>query len=207
MRHMRVLLLAVLRWGVVVLDRVGLAAVVGLLVAGLLPSAAADRFLPAEEAFRLSAVRTAPDRVALQFDIAPGYYMYRAAFAVHAEGATVGPLELPAGVVKFDENFGKNVETYHGTLRVGVVLPGVGSGPVTLTVQSQGCAEAGLCYPLSTTRVRLGAANTADASAAAKAAAPAVAPAAGRSFTLAAGLVVAVVLVIGLAVWWARRRT
>lgn len=209
MRRLSGLLISVLRWGARLLDRARLAAVVGLLVAVSMPSVATDRFLPAEEAFRMSAVRTAPDRVALQFDIAPGYYMYRAAFAVQAEGATVGPLELPPGVVKFDENFGKNVETYHGALRVGVVLQGAGSGPVALTVQSQGCAEAGLCYPLATTRVRLDPANavsTVNTAKAVPAAETAAAPGATGRLIVIAGIVAAAVLVAGIGVWWVRRR-
>lgn len=119
------------------------------------PVAAADRFLPAEDAFRLQARLVAPDRAELLFDIAPGYYLYRAPLAVQAEGARVGALELPAGIVQYDENFQKEVETYRERLQVGVPLSAV-SGPVTLVVQSQGCAEAGLCYPLGTTRIRLG---------------------------------------------------
>jgi len=134
-----------------------------LLLVVALPVAPADRFLPAEEAFRMSVERIAQDRVALRFDIAPGYYMYRASLSVQADGVAVGPLDTPPGVVKFDENFGKDVETYHGTLRVGVVLQGAPDGPVILAVQSQGCAEAGLCYPVSTTRVQLEAPGRASA--------------------------------------------
>lgn len=147
------------------------------------PAIAVTEFLPAEQAFRLEVRRLAADRAELRFDIAPGYYLYRAPLAVQAEGARIGPLAVPPGVVRFDENFQKEVETYEHRLEVGVPLEEV-SGPVILVVQSQGCAEAGLCYPLATTRVRLpdqpGALATA-APPAALATNPAASGGAGRS--------------------------
>jgi thiol:disulfide interchange protein DsbD len=53
---------------------------------------------------------------------------------------------LPAGHVKFDQTFQKNVETYRGELTIRVPVQSA-AGPFDLAVTSQGCADAGICYP------------------------------------------------------------
>ena len=78
--------------------------------------------------------------------IAPGYYVYREPFRFDAEGASLGAAQIPPGKVKFDENFQKNVETYRGDLRITLPISAA-AGVFKLTVVSQGCADAGLCYP------------------------------------------------------------
>ena len=105
--------------------------------------------LPPEQAFRFSA-RALDDRtLEARFVIADGYYLYRDKFkfAVTPEGATLGVPSLPAGKIKTDEFFGK-VETYRGTLVVKLPLAGASAGQtVVLAADSQGCADAGVCYP------------------------------------------------------------
>jgi thiol:disulfide interchange protein DsbD len=73
----------------------------------------------------------------------PGYHLYRERLSFSGDGVQA-PV-LPAGVRKFDENFGKEMETYYGSLALKVPLNA--SAPLTLTVGYQGCADAGLCYP------------------------------------------------------------
>ena len=124
------------------------AAVLGALLLALVPHAAlaADDFLEPDQAFRLSATRGSEREVALRFEIAPGYYLYRERFAFEATGpVTLGEVPLPAGKVKYDETFAKDVETYRDVLAVNV--PVQATGPFRLTVTSQGCADKGLCYP------------------------------------------------------------
>ena len=82
-----------------------------LMGAAPLPAAAAEDFLPPEQAFVVSAALVAAGLVEVRMHIVPGYYAYRDPFRFSAVGATLGPAELPAGKVKFDENFQKNVET------------------------------------------------------------------------------------------------
>ena len=54
---------------------------------------------------------------------------------------------LPPGKIKDDEFFGK-VETYRGQLAVRLPLEGAQPGAmVTVKAESQGCADAGVCYP------------------------------------------------------------
>jgi thiol:disulfide interchange protein DsbD len=109
------------------------------------PSRAADDFLDPSIAFKFSARMEGERTAVVTYDIAPGYYMYRERFAFTARGAKLGTPEIPPGKVKYDETFQKDVETYKGS--VTIRIPVEGSGPFTLNATSQGCADAGLCYP------------------------------------------------------------
>ncbi|NWK45785.1 protein-disulfide reductase DsbD [Ralstonia pickettii] len=113
-----------------------------------LPAHAADDFLPPEQAFRFSATQVDGQTVEIKFAIADGYYMYRERFAVAADPATVtlAPPDMPAGKVKFDETFNKDVETYRHEVAFHVKAQNA-TAPFTLIVTSQGCADQGLCYP------------------------------------------------------------
>jgi len=53
---------------------------------------------------------------------------------------------IPPGKVKFDETFQKNVETYRNAVTILVPVAQAGA-EFRLVVKSQGCADAGLCYP------------------------------------------------------------
>lgn len=107
---------------------------------------ASEELLEPERAFALSARVVDERTVELFFKVAEGYYLYRDAFQITADAAVLGPVEVPRGKIKFDKTFGKNVETHRGDLRVR--LPVLQAGATfKLTVVSQGCADAGLCYP------------------------------------------------------------
>ena len=132
-------------------QRLALALCLGL---APLPASAGDDFLAPEQAFKVSAQVLDAGHAEVLLRIAPGYYVYRDPFRFDAEGATLGPADIPAGKVKFDENFQKNVETYRGDLRIRLPLTQA-NGAFKLSVVSQGCADAGLCYPPMTTRLAL----------------------------------------------------
>lgn len=112
------------------------------------PAHAADDFLPPEQAFRFSAAQLDGQTIEVKFGIADGYYMYRERFALAADPNTVtlAPPDMPAGKVKFDETFNKNVETYRHEVAFRVKAQNA-AAPFTLVVMSQGCADQGLCYP------------------------------------------------------------
>ena len=110
-----------------------------------LQAAAAD-FLEPEKAFVFSARPRDATSVEVVYAIAPGYYLYREQFKFAAEGSTLGAAVLPKGKVKFDETFQKNVETYRDSVHVVVPVLQAGAS-FRLTATSQGCADAGLCYP------------------------------------------------------------
>ncbi|CAM2166835.1 protein-disulfide reductase DsbD [Burkholderia orbicola] len=114
---------------------------------GLSAARAADDFLDPSVAFKFSASES-PGQVDVRFKIANGYYMYRErfAFAVKSGQATLGEPQYPAGHVKFDQTFQKNVETYRDEVVVHVPVKQA-AGPFELAVTSQGCADEGICYP------------------------------------------------------------
>jgi thioredoxin:protein disulfide reductase len=121
-----------------------------------LPAGEPD-LLPPEQAFRFSARALDPHTIEARFDVVDGYYLYRDKLAFKAEPADagIGTAELPKGLRKHDEFFG-DVETYRG--RVVVKLPLAHGEPgrvLVLKADSQGCADAGVCYPPTVQQVRL----------------------------------------------------
>jgi thioredoxin:protein disulfide reductase len=109
-----------------------------------------DDFLPPDQAFRFRALAEGTDRVRLNWEIAEGYYLYRARIKVTtpSTGAQLGATQFPAGQVKSDEYFGRQ-EVYHHELiaTVPVARARGGAFELPLQVTYQGCADAGLCYP------------------------------------------------------------
>jgi len=115
-----------------------------------------DEFLPVDEAFRFDALPGGSDQVVLNWEIAEGYYLYRARIKV-ATGSTAAQLgapQFPPGQIKSDEYFGRQ-EIYHHELRVTVPVARAAAGAfaLPLEVTYQGCAEKGLCYPPTTKSV------------------------------------------------------
>ena len=120
----------------------------------LQPARAAEDYLPPEQAFQLSARMLDAATLELSYRIADGYYMYRDRFHFSAQGATLGEPQFPHGVTKYDENFQKEVETYHKEVVARIPVSGA-SGPFTVDAVSQGCADKGLCYPPMTLKLNL----------------------------------------------------
>ncbi len=116
-------------------------------------ASAADEFLPPEQAFRFSAEMRDGKTIAVTFDIAEGYYMYRERFAFRAAGATLGTPQIPPGKIKYDETFEKDVETYRQF--VTILVPVTSGTGFTLTATSQGCSDKGLCYAPQEASTRL----------------------------------------------------
>jgi thiol:disulfide interchange protein DsbD len=113
-----------------------------------LPSAAVE-LLPPHEAFALSARALDPRTLEARFDVVDGYYLYRdkLKFKVAAPEPVVATAELPPGKMKHDDFFG-DVETYRGRVVIRILLSSAESGKrLTLETESQGCADAGVCYP------------------------------------------------------------
>jgi thiol:disulfide interchange protein DsbD len=160
----------------------------GVLLAALVAGASPE-FLTPDKAFRISAAPGGADRVDLTWRIEDGYYLYRDKFRIQSDtpGVEVGTPHLPAGERKDDEFFGR-VDIFRR--EVTLAIPVKASGPmpeaVTLRALSQGCADAGLCYPphQQTVRVAMAAGSaspatpTADTAPAARSAAPP--PSAGK---------------------------
>ena len=119
-------------------------------LAAALAKSGGDDFLQPDQAFRLDAVAEGSDRVRLNFEIAEGYYLYRARIkvATASQAVQLGALQMPDGQVKNDEYFGRQ-EVYHHELRVLVPVARASGGALELPLQVtyQGCADKGLCYP------------------------------------------------------------
>ncbi len=107
-----------------------------------------DDFLPVEQAYRLITEFDAPGELRLFWEIEDAYYLYRHGFQVElsANGESLGSeLIIPKGLEKDDEYFGR-VEVYYNYADLS--LKGIPENTkLSLTVTSQGCADAGLCYP------------------------------------------------------------
>ena len=112
---------------------------------------APPEFLPVEEAYRLQVAADAQGLV-LDWHAAPTYYLYQHKFAVAVidERGETSPLAVsyPPGKAIFDEYYEKELQVYYDAVALRVDLPAHLKGQSwTLAVSSQGCADAGLCYP------------------------------------------------------------
>jgi len=109
----------------------------------------APAFLPVEEAFTYYTSLPEPGVVGVHWQIVDGHYLYKDKFqfALIVDAAELAlSAQLPTGSDHEDEFFGA-VEVYFTDMEVLLQMPdGVTSGAVTLIVEYQGCAEAGLCY-------------------------------------------------------------
>ncbi len=114
-------------------------------------------FLPVREAFKLSLISSSSESVKLRFVAAEGYYLYRHRFSFNSEPADIslGQAVLPAGKAKHDEYFG-DVEVYYEVLDVEVPVDNPDNRPFKLSVNYQGCADKGLCYPPETEVLAIG---------------------------------------------------
>ncbi len=108
-----------------------------------------DELLAPEKAFALSAWME-NDMLIAEFQIAPGYYMYRERFDFQIESgnARFDTAIIPDGKIKNDEFFG-DMEIYRDSVRI--VLPILFDTPrenrLMVKATGQGCADIGVCYP------------------------------------------------------------
>ncbi|MDF1528252.1 MAG: protein-disulfide reductase DsbD [Sedimenticola sp.] len=121
-----------------------------LLLPGLAaPQSEADYLLP-QEAFRLSAEAEGPNAVRVTWQIAEGYYLYRSKIKLTSESDDIvlGMAQFPTGKIKQDQYFG-DMEVYRNS--ASILLPiernAESGNTLKLKTVSQGCADAGLCYP------------------------------------------------------------
>jgi thiol:disulfide interchange protein len=109
-------------------------------------------FLPPDAAFRVGAEADG-HAVKVRWIIADGYYLYRSKITVAAESPDliVLGLSLPRGTVKTDPYLGTNeIFTQEAEATVAYRRLDYGAHPLQVKVSYQGCAEAGLCYPMIT---------------------------------------------------------
>lgn len=103
-------------------------------------------FLPVTEAFQLEA-RIDQDELILHWDVAPEYYLYKERFKLSSETQSpLAPAFNPGSIEIYDEFFERDMEVYYHSATLTLPLP-ASTEAFTLRVESQGCADAGLCYP------------------------------------------------------------
>ena len=103
-----------------------------------------SEFLDVDEAFKVSS-EIVDDEVIIRFDIADEYYLYKSRFNFSANNASLSDAYIPDGKKKVDEYLG-NVEVYYHNLEISNEFQ-AHQKDFTFTIEYQGCAEAGLCYP------------------------------------------------------------
>ena len=106
-----------------------------------------DAILHPEQAFLFSAYAPGPQRVALRWQVAAGYYLYRHRFGVDSAEVELGEWQAPRGELKQDETFGE-VEVNTGQVEFVVpLLSRPQQGVARFAVRYQGCKENAVCYP------------------------------------------------------------
>lgn len=110
-------------------------------------SSSASSFVPVEQAYQL-VIAVEADQIIFNWSIRDGYYLYRDRFKFNAVDAT-SQLRSPVfetGKVKWDDYFEADVEVYYKKTSVAVPFQS-SAEQIEMQIESQGCADAGLCYP------------------------------------------------------------
>jgi thioredoxin:protein disulfide reductase len=108
---------------------------------------AEDKFLHPDEAFKLDVVATDHQTLTGRFTISSGYYLYKDRIQFEIKEANLGQVSavnLPAGEIKDDPNFGK-MEVYHHDFIANISIENP-APQLVIHAKFQGCSEKGLCY-------------------------------------------------------------
>jgi len=116
-------------------------------------SARSDKPLPQEQAFVPDISIVDPFTLEVHWYIAPGYYLYKKDFQVSNPDNKIqtGALQLPAGVLENDLEFGE-VEVYYNEVSIRVPLSRSSPEPLItdIALAYQGCKQDSICYPPAT---------------------------------------------------------
>lgn len=117
-----------------------------------------EELLPVEQAFPFTTQMQDANTLLIQWNIADGYYLYRHRFGFNSNtpGVELGEPEIPDGKKKVDEFFGE-VETYRHLLPIKIPIKRTDNAieNFQLTVDFQGCADMGICYPPQRNKVSI----------------------------------------------------
>jgi thiol:disulfide interchange protein len=110
-------------------------------------------FLRVEEAYKLTVSKLSDNNgLELSWLIADKYYLYGEQFKVSINNQAIA-VNLPTGIIEYDQIFEKDVEKHYRQAKISIDQDQLPNHPgYELTVVSQGCADAGLCYPPQTER-------------------------------------------------------
>jgi thiol:disulfide interchange protein DsbD len=121
-----------------------------------------DQLLLANQAFKLNVNARSLNEVVLSWQIADGYYLYQTKFKFQSKTPSIqlGKVTFPNGERKQDELFG-NVLIYRHALSISIpLLNPEQRDTLQLTVNYQGCADVGVCYPPQQQQLTLHLADT-----------------------------------------------
>lgn len=126
----------------------------------LFANAEAGLPLPAEKAFGFSAHMETPNTVVAEWEIEPGYYLYRDKVKIQADEAkSIGQIVKPEAKKIYLS--GDSVLTphsiwgYQNALHISIPLKKAHHQALTLVVKYQGCAQDGFCYAPETRHLEL----------------------------------------------------
>lgn len=105
--------------------------------------------LPAHQAYQAQIFAT-EDGISVQFDITQGYYLYQQKIAVHSDGPSLATPEFSPTQTKTDDFFGTQ-PVYYQVAQINIPFQAAYDvkKPYQLTIEYQGCADVGVCYPPS----------------------------------------------------------
>ncbi|PZN80819.1 MAG: thiol:disulfide interchange protein [Candidatus Methylumidiphilus alinenensis] len=108
-----------------------------------------DKLLPPDQAFQFSANVKDANTLHVDWQIAPGYYLYRERFKfalLDSPEVALGVIDLGHGQIKQEEDGPK--EVFHDSASFDLPLKRNATGPVNIRLKAkyQGCAERGVCY-------------------------------------------------------------
>ena len=103
-----------------------------------------DDFIPAEQAFIVSAI-TNSKVVNIHWELADKIHVYKDAVSVkvvEGEGVSIGKIEMPKAVI---DDMGDAI--YGGIFDIEVAIINPNENAYTLKLEYRGCSDLGLCYP------------------------------------------------------------
>jgi thiol:disulfide interchange protein DsbD len=154
-----------------------------------------DDIIPPEKAYRPSVDSPDGRRLRVTWEIADGTYLYQDKVKVRlgAEGARLGPFEMPKADIKKDsikpDGTIGDVKVYHHRLQLDIPLrrSATGETPAEVMLSYQGCAERGICYPPQHKNLKLLLPAIAEGDAAPRSSAPRPASTADKGTATVAG--------------------
>lgn len=111
-----------------------------------------QNFVSVDQAFIFQAIQNG-NALNVEWQIKPGYYLYQNKIKITGQGVNLTLPSLPKGIHHYDEFFG-DVIVYADSVFLTIPLQQVEHG-ARLTIQYQGCAQAGFCYPPQTRTITL----------------------------------------------------
>ena len=112
----------------------------------------AKEFLPPEKAFIVEATWLAnTNQIAIGYRPVSGYYIYQESLQyrliINDKPTAAKTIQIPRGVEKFDETFGKKMEIFPKPFEVVLGFTQTPQSGIRLEIDLQGCADGGICYP------------------------------------------------------------